>query len=190
MRPLTFFLSTIMSFCSITVIFASQFTLPNEIHLSAKISTFEASAILNSRNTLSLKLTPSKKHYQLGDEMSLVISSNTACYLHIINFDTSGNVNLLFPNTYQQNNLLMANKVITVPNPQYKMAMSGKIGKEQLWAVCHLQSTPPFGLRHPFKQGIFLPLGKTTIFKQQYQIPPTYNPQQAVWVGLGLEITK
>jgi hypothetical protein len=180
----------LISFCSMGMLSASEFTLPNENPAPTASAAPVASGILNTSNTLSLKLTPSKRSYRLGEKMSLTVTSNTACYLSIVDFGTSGSANILFPNAYQKDNLLPANHPLTIPNNQFHIKIGGKTGKERLWAVCSLDGTPPFSPAYDFSQSIFLSVGTTRAFMARHPMPPQYNPLREAWVGLSLFFEK
>jgi hypothetical protein len=190
------FLFTI-GYCSAGMLYASEFTLPDEtpkptatVATETTLGAATEAGILNTTNTLSLKLAPSKSNYRLGEKMSLTVTSNTNCYLSIVDFGTSGSANILFPNAYQKDNLLAANRPLIIPNQQFDIKIGGKTGTEQLWAVCRLDSTPPFSPAYDFSQSIFLSVGTTVAFKAQYPLPPQYDPLQEAWVGLSLLIKK
>ncbi|MCK5897138.1 MAG: DUF4384 domain-containing protein [Cocleimonas sp.] len=183
------FLFTI-GFCGAGMLYASAFTLPPTIAIETSPNAAEETGILNTTNKLSLKLTPSKSSYRLGEKMSLTVTSNTRCYLSIVDFGTSGSANILFPNAYQKDNLLPTNRSLTIPNSQFDIKIGGKAGTEKLWAVCRLDNTPPFTPDYDFQQSIFLSVGTTVAFKARYPLPPQYDPLQEAWVGLSLLIKK
>ena len=163
----------------------SQFTLPPDEDTTH--SDLQPS-ILATATKIVLKISSPKTSYRLGDKMSITISSNTECYLTVLDFSTSGNANILFPNAHQTNNLLPANHKITIPNHKFDIKISGETGVEQLWAVCKIENTPPFTPSYDFSRSVFYSLGKTAGFKSQYRIPPSYDAQQEAWVQLSIGI--
>lgn len=72
------------------------------------------------------------KSYTVGENITIYFKSNKDCYLTLFDFIPGGGIRLLFPNRYEKNNFLEANKVHTIP-PGFVVTLPP--GKEMIRAV-------------------------------------------------------
>ena len=72
------------------------------------------------------------KSYTVGENITIYFKSNKDCYLTLFDFIPGGGIRLLFPNRYEKNNFLEANKVHTIP-PGFVVTLPA--GKEMIRAV-------------------------------------------------------
>ena len=70
--------------------------------------------------------------YTIGENITIYFKSNKDCYLTLLDYSPGGGVRLLFPNRYQKNNFLEANKVHTIP-PGFVVTLPA--GKEMIRAI-------------------------------------------------------
>lgn len=143
-----------------------------------------------ANKSFKLTITPTKKSYKLGDLMSLSVKTNQSCYLSLIDFGTSGAANLLFPNAYQVDNYLEANKPLTLPNSQFDIQIGGAIGKEKILGICTLKDTPLFNTNYNFKRQIFISLGKASSISGLSDISSDYDKTQQTRNEVIITITR
>ena len=72
------------------------------------------------------------KSYTVGENINIYFRSNKDCYLTLLDFTPGGGIRLLFPNRYEKNNFLEANKVHTIP-PGF--VVTPPPGKEMIRAI-------------------------------------------------------
>ncbi len=72
------------------------------------------------------------KSYTVGENITIYFKSNKDCYLTLFDYTPGGGIRLLFPNRYEKNNFLEANKVHTIP-PGFVVTLPP--GKEMIRAI-------------------------------------------------------
>ncbi|MBQ4143912.1 MAG: DUF4384 domain-containing protein [Thermoguttaceae bacterium] len=79
--------------------------------------------------------------YEEGDRMHVTVTSSRSGYLYLLYKDAVGNVSLLFPNKFEQNNKIEANTQILIPSQEmnFDLTTQAPFGKETLQAVVTLQ---------------------------------------------------
>ncbi len=80
------------------------------------------------------------KSYTEGENITIYFKSNKDCYLTLFDLTPGGRIRLLFPNRYEKNNFLEANKVHTIP-PGF--VVTPPPGKEMIRAIA---TTSPWQL--------------------------------------------
>jgi len=75
--------------------------------------------------------------YYVGERIYVSFSVTRDCYVVLYDIDSTGNVNILFPNPYHADNMVRAGRVYTVPTSNYKhdLFIKGPTGEEFLFAV-------------------------------------------------------
>lgn len=75
--------------------------------------------------------------YYLGERIYISFQVDKDSYVTIYDIDSTGNVNVLFPNPYHQNNLARGGRIYTIPttNYEYDLVIKGPTGKEILFAL-------------------------------------------------------
>jgi hypothetical protein len=92
--------------------------------------------------------------YYVGERIYVSFRVDKDSYVTVYNIDSTGNVNILFPNPYHRDNLARGGRIYTLPttNYGYDLVIKGPTGKEVLYALVsthiyyHWQygiSTPP-----------------------------------------------
>lgn len=79
----------------------------------------------------------------IGTSIRLEITTNSECYLYIINIGTSGKTSLLLPNEYDPTNHFYPNQTYYLPSPDFGFDIEGPAGKEtlQILAFSEKQTT-------------------------------------------------
>lgn len=83
--------------------------------------------------------------YEEDDLMTVTVESTRTGYLYLFYKDASGNVTVLFPNKYHQDNYIEANQKLVIPDNMmfFKLRTAAPFGQEVLQAVVMLK---PIGL--------------------------------------------
>jgi hypothetical protein len=92
--------------------------------------------------------------YYVGERIYVSFQVDKDSYVTVYDIDSTGNVNILFPNPYHRDNLARGGRIYTLPttNYGYDLVIKGPTGKEVLYALVsthiyyHWQygiSTPP-----------------------------------------------
>ncbi len=129
-------------------------------------------APLEPRTEFELLLWSKADVYQSGDLATFHARSNQDCYLTLVSLDRSGQATVLFPNEFEQNNLLAAGKDLTLPvdGAAYQFRLRDK-GRETLVGICQTGTKSPEGLSHDFERQRFTMLGDWRAHLAQAPLP-------------------
>ena len=110
-----------------------------------------------------LSLTSDKDSYSLGDTPVFTIVAPRDCYLTLTDIDERGEGTVLFPNSFQQDNLVRAGVPVRFPggNAPFQFRMKDK-GIETVTAVCAVQAGGGDRIQHDFKKNQFTPVPNYT----------------------------
>jgi hypothetical protein len=107
-----------------------------------------------------LALISDKSDYKVDDLPVFTITSKEDCHLTLINVDASGEGTVIFPNKFQQDNLLAAGKETEFPGKDAPFQFRLKDpGTETVIAICNATGKQADGIKHDFKTRSFTPLG-------------------------------
>lgn len=75
--------------------------------------------------------------YYIGEQIYISFQVDKDSYVTIYDVDSTGNVNILFPNPYHKDNLARGGRIYTLPttNYEYDLVIKGPTGKEILYAL-------------------------------------------------------
>jgi hypothetical protein len=75
--------------------------------------------------------------YYVGERIYISFTVNKDCYFTLYDIDSTGNVNIMFPNPYHTDNLVRKGRIYTIPtsNYQYDLFIKGPTGEEILFAL-------------------------------------------------------
>ena len=84
--------------------------------------------------------------YAGGENVKLFVETSKDAYVTVLNVDPAGETTILFPNEYQSDNLVRANRVLEVPDPasQSRIVVTGVTGTELLKVVASTRFIQPF----------------------------------------------
>jgi hypothetical protein len=107
-----------------------------------------------------LALTSDRSDYKVNDLPVFSIKSKEDCHLTLINVDASGEGTVIFPNKFQQDNLLAAGKEVQFPGAEAPFQFRLKDpGIETVIAICNASGKTVDGIKHDFKTRQFTDLG-------------------------------
>lgn len=108
-----------------------------------------------------LSLVSDKNSYVAKDLAVFTVRSERDCHLTLINVDNNGQGTVIFPNKFQQDNLLRAGRELRFPAADAKFQFRlNDVGGETVIAVCNANGKDVHGIRHDFATRTFTPLGK------------------------------
>lgn len=86
----------------------------------------------------AVKLWTEKKVYNIGDPITFYFYAEKDCYLNLVDFGTSGKVQVVFPNRFQRDNLIKGGEVVAIPTVKeddFRFRIKGPEGTEVVKAV-------------------------------------------------------
>ena len=108
-----------------------------------------------------LHLRTEKSVYKIGEKVRVMATPEKDCHLTLIDVGTSGNVMVLFPNRYQQDNLVRAAQTVVIPSDtaavDYKLG--GPTGVEAVIGICRTDNGPVYNGVYDFQQNAYQPWG-------------------------------
>jgi hypothetical protein len=108
----------------------------------------------------ALTLLADKTNYSVNDLPVFTVKSDADCYLTLINIDGKGTGTVLFPNKFQQANLLKANKEFIFPGDEAPFQFRMKDpGTEKVIALCNPNGVREQTIAHNFASNAFTNLG-------------------------------
>ncbi len=78
-----------------------------------KLSTLKDS---KSDFQVSIDVAGLKRDFRIGEKVVYDVSCNEDCYLLLLNLDSDGNVNIIFPNKYHRENFIKGGEVVQIPS--------------------------------------------------------------------------
>ena len=116
----------------------------------------------------NISLFSDKSRYRVGDLAVFRVQSQETCHLTLVNIDKTGDGTVIFPNRFDQNNLLAAGKELTYPGPnapfQFRLRDPGV---ETVVAICNASTRGADNIRHDFKTKQFTVLGDYRSFMRE-----------------------
>ena len=104
----------------------------------------------NSQYTAQIWMNRSQgASYYAGEYITINFTVNKDSYVVVYDIAPGGEVTILFPNRFDQNNFVMANQVTMIPRAGYKLQIENKPGKEYLQIIA---SNKQFVIYESWKQ--------------------------------------
>ena len=84
--------------------------------------------------------------YAEGENVTLFVKTSDDAYVTILNVDPAGQTTILFPNEYQPDNLVRANRVVQVPDRASlsRIVVTGTTGTELIKVIASTEPVAPF----------------------------------------------
>jgi len=77
--------------------------------------------------SFKVNLKMNRTTYQSGDEVILTVKSTKDCFLTVLNLGADDTVRVLFPNKWQENSFVSANKNIEIPDKIYRESRVNRV---------------------------------------------------------------
>lgn len=115
---------------------------------------------INTNPTFKVSLWTDRGHgetYYIGDNLHVYFETSKDCYLTIFDIGTSGNIIILFPNEYSNDNLIKADNEYSFPdeNDPFYYQILGPPGEEFLKGICTIEDIQLTREEYINKTGIF-----------------------------------
>jgi hypothetical protein len=132
---------------------------PIEIAAAAEVAKVGGKS-KEETHDFDLALTSDRSDYKVNDLPVFSIKSKEDCHLTLINVDGKGEGTVIFPNKFQQDNLLPAGKEAQFPGSDAPFQFRLKDpGTETVIAICNASGKEADGIKHDFKKRQFTELG-------------------------------
>lgn len=107
-----------------------------------------------------LALVADRPSYKVGDLATFTVRSTTDCYLTLISINTAGKATVIYPNDFEQDNMLPAGRALTIPGEKspYQLRFI-HTGLERMVAICMAQSKMAAGIQQDYEKQRFTALG-------------------------------
>ncbi len=127
---------------------------------SAAVPLIAPSPAVDIASELDLVIRADKEIFKPGELLTIRARAATTCYLTLVSIDRNGRGTVVFPNDFEQNNLVEAGREIQVPsqNAPYQFRLRDK-GRETIVGVCAPSQKAADGIKHDFERQRFTELG-------------------------------
>lgn len=78
-----------------------------------------------------------KKEYRVGDNLRIYFRAEKDCYVYLYHESADGNIQLIFPNEFNDNNYIIGGQTYTIPDPSYdfQFIVQPPLGTEKIKAL-------------------------------------------------------
>jgi hypothetical protein len=89
----------------------------------------------------SIDIWTDKKRYHIGEAIRFFFRSDRDCYLTLVDYQTNGDVLVLFPNRYCQDNFIKAGTTYVIPDADYGFTLTVEppAGLERIKAIATVE---------------------------------------------------
>ena len=117
-------------------------------------------AAAESTGPIAIGLWPDQLSYKAGDLVHFSVQTSEDCYLTLVDIDAAGKATVLFPNDFEQDNLVSGGRILQVPSEKspYQLRLKEK-GTETLAAMCSTTAKIAPGIELDFERQRFPSLG-------------------------------
>jgi hypothetical protein len=91
--------------------------------------------IIEPRQPFRATLWTDRQSYEEGDPIRIHFRATRDAYVYIFDTDTQGVTRQLFPNFYDPDNFIGASQTAAIPDPNYRLTVTGPSGREYLEIV-------------------------------------------------------
>lgn len=104
---------------------------------------------------MTVRIWTPKNNYNPGEYLDIYFNLNQKAYVYILDFDTSGNVKLVYPNKYSQSNVFKAG-MHKIPDGNYRLRVTGPSGTEYIEAIASTKKIDVYNFvkypNNPFRE--------------------------------------
>lgn len=94
-----------------------------DAYYSTKNDFFQQVRKIKENRDFEVKVWTNKQRYSLGDKIRFHFRAEKECYLNLVNVNSQGEMTLLFPNRYHEDNFVQAGKTYTIPAKSYDFSL-------------------------------------------------------------------
>jgi len=112
----------------------------------------------SSSQSFEIELWTNRKEYRLGQKIVFHFRAERDCYLNLVDINSQGEISLIFPNRFHQDNFVKGGRTYQIPGPDYGFSfqIEPPVGRERIYAVA---STSPMDIfQNDFEQAAFTTL--------------------------------
>jgi hypothetical protein len=96
----------------------------------------------------------------INDKPVFTVRSDRDCHLTLVNIDRTGAGTVIFPNKFQQNNIIIGNTDFVFPAADAAFDFKfTEVGKESVIAICDTSGNA-IAIEHAYADNAFTPLGE------------------------------
>jgi hypothetical protein len=120
---------------------------------------------------LTLQMWPTQDRYKVGELAAFFVESNMDCNLTLVSVDAAGRATVLFPNEFEQSNVLSAAKPLRIPSEAAPFQLRLKTpGRESVIGICNIVAKTADGIAHDYERQRFTILGDWRTFLGQLSL--------------------
>ncbi len=140
----------------------------------------------------NLYLRPEKATYKIGEKVRIRVTAEKDCRLTVLDVGTSGQVSILFPNRYQQNNQVQAGQTVVIPGDMAPVdyVLNGPEGVEALIGICKTDNKPVFTGTYDFQQNVYQPWGSSKAIAKDLAVTLRLPPAVMAHTAATFLVTK
>lgn len=135
--------------------YAASSSEPAEDQILARIENADYSQILarlvalkQASPRFNIDMWLNRKSFRQGENVVFSFRSSQDCYITLIDISTRGDLRVIFPNRFHQDNYVKANRPYAIPGPEYgfDFGIQGPSGIERVKAIATLKPLSLFDL--------------------------------------------
>lgn len=126
---------------------------------------------ITAPSLFKLHLRSDKAQYRVGDEVKLFVTAEQDCQLTVLDLGTSGKVNVLLPNRYQQDNFIRGGQTIQIPSDiaKERYVVKAPSGTDHIVAICNKQGESLYNGRLDDQQNAYPYWGELGAIKKDIE---------------------
>ena len=94
-----------------------------DAYYSTRKKFFQIARKMRQQRDFEVKVWTDRGTYQTGETIRFHVRSEKDCYLNLVNINSRGEVTLLFPNRFDQDNRIRGGKTYTIPGKDYGFSL-------------------------------------------------------------------
>lgn len=106
-------------------------------YYAVKDNLFKKHQETEKNSAFKIDLWADKHTFQVGDSIVFNFRSERDCYLNIVDINSSGEMTLLFPNRFHQDNFIRSGRTYRIPDETYGFCLEVQppVGRERIYAI-------------------------------------------------------
>jgi hypothetical protein len=134
-------------------------------------------SILDRTRPPAILLLAEAPSVRVGDKVSFTVTTDADCHVTVINVDTLGRATVLFPNEFEPEGRIQAQRTLRLPPKEAGYELRARQpGTEAVVATCNPVSAWAGGISHDFERQRFTVLGDYEDFVRKSLAPEAATP--------------